>query len=153
MKEYTSILVPTDFSDCAQNVMDYACDFAKRTSAALHLLYVVEPIDTFATVNGVEQSVYFDMIREVRESAKQKLGELEARLKADGYTVVSALKEGRPSDSIVEYADEHKVSLICISTHGRSGLNHLLLGSTTERVLRKSHCPVMVIRCSPDASK
>lgn len=78
MIQYDQVLVPTDFSDCAAKVMDYAVDFAKRYESTLHILYVVEPIDTFATVNGVEQSVYFDMIRDVRESATLKLENLVA---------------------------------------------------------------------------
>ncbi len=147
MKSYEHILVPTDFSDCASKVLDHARDFAQRFGATLHVLYVVEPIDTFATVNGVEQSVYFDMIRDVRESATTKLNEMVQHLKNEGLKVEAVVKEGRPSDVIVDYAHSTNASMICISTHGRSGLNHLLLGSTTERVLRRAQCPVFVVRC------
>ncbi len=148
MIQYEHLLVPIDFSDCAQKVLEYAKDFASRYGSTLHVLYVVEPVDTFATVNGVEQSVYFDMLRDVRENATQKLQKLVDEVKAQGLKVEGVVREGRPSDVIVDYAESSAISMICISTHGRSGLNHLLLGSTTERVLRKAQCPVFVVRCT-----
>lgn len=146
MKEYTSILIPTDFSGCATKAMEYGLDLAKRFNSSVHILYVVEPLDTIATINGVEQSVYIDLVKEVHDSASDKLTHMEGDLKAQGYNVHCLVREGRPAEVITEYAKQNNVSLICISTHGRSGLNHLLLGSTTEKVLRKAECPVFVVR-------
>ena len=150
MKEYTSILVPTDFSHCADKALEYGKDFAKRFNAQLHVLYVVEPIETFATINCVEQSVYIDIIREVHTSATERMNKLQADLKGFGYDAQCVVREGRPSETIVEYAKENSMSMICLATHGRSGLNHLLLGSTTEKILRKAECPVFVVRSTEE---
>jgi nucleotide-binding universal stress UspA family protein len=61
------------------------------------------------------------------------------------------VREGKPADEIVDYAKSHSIGLICMSTHGWSGFKHLLLGSTTERVLRRAPCPVFVMRCQAAA--
>lgn len=144
--EFRSILVPTDFSECARSAERYAVELARMFGSTLHYLYAVEPIDTFATVSGVEQSIYFDVLKDLRSSAQEQLERIAATLTAEGLSVVTAVRDGRASDVIVEYATEHNISLICIATHGRRGFSHLLLGSTTERVIRRAPCPLFVVR-------
>lgn len=146
MNAVTSILVPTDFSQCAQSAVEHGIFLAKTFNAQLHLLFVVEPIDTYVSINGIEQSVYVDLVRNVRDSAQTKLEALCQELEQQQIKVKTATLEGKPADAILDYAQDNGVSLICLSTHGRSGLNHLLLGSTTEKVLRKAPCPVYVVR-------
>lgn len=146
MNAVTSILVPTDFSQCAQSAVEHGIFLAKTFHAQLHLLFVVEPIDTYVSINGIEQSVYVDLVRNVRDSAHTKLETLCQELEQQSMSVKTATLEGKPADAILDYAQDNGVSLICLSTHGRSGLNHLLLGSTTEKVLRKAPCPVYVVR-------
>jgi len=150
MKEYNTILVPTDFSPCSDKALEYGKDLSKRFNAQLHILYVVEPIETFATINGVEQSVYIDMIREVHTSATERMARLQSDLSGFGYNVICNVREGRPSETILEYSKANNMSMICLATHGRSGLNHLLLGSTTEKILRKAECPVFVVRATEE---
>ncbi|MBL7998868.1 MAG: universal stress protein [Candidatus Kapabacteria bacterium] len=146
MKNYSSLLVPVDFSNCSMKSVDYGVDFGLRYGAVVHLLFVVEPIETFVSINGMEQSVYVDMVRSVREQGEIRLNGLAAELRGKGLSVVASVCEGKPSEEILDYAKKNAIELICISTHGRSGLNHFLLGSTTERILRKAECPVFVIR-------
>jgi nucleotide-binding universal stress UspA family protein len=67
-----------------------------------------------------------------------------------GLKVTASVREGRPANVITDYASQNGIDLICISTHGRSGLNHMLLGSTTEHVLRLASCPVFVVRCGAE---
>lgn len=146
MLTFPSILVPTDFSECAQEAERYGVELARTFGSVLHFLYAVEPIDTFATINGVEQSIYFDVLKDLRSSAEERFAQLAEGLTKEGLTVITAVREGRASDVIVEYANQHSIALICISTHGRRGVSHLILGSTTERVVRRAPCPLFVVR-------
>ncbi len=146
MVTFSSILIPTDFSDCAQEAERYGIELARTFGASLHYLYAVEPIDTFATINGVEQSIYFDVLKDLRASAEERLSQIAAQLGNEGMQVTTAVREGRASEVIVEYAQQNGIELICISTHGRRGFSHLILGSTTERVVRRAPCPVFVVR-------
>jgi nucleotide-binding universal stress UspA family protein len=148
MNAITSILVPTDFSQCANSAVEHGVFLAETFNAKLHILFVVEPIDTYVSINGIEQSVYVDLVRNVRDSAQTKLEALRQELEQKQLSVTTATLEGKPADAILDYASDNGITLICLSTHGRSGLNHLLLGSTTEKVLRKSRCPVYVVRGS-----
>lgn len=146
MLEFRSILVPTDFSECAQEAERYGVELARRFGSSLHYLYAVEPIDTFATINGVEQSIYFDVLKDLRASAEERLSQIAADLQREGMLVTTVVREGRASEAIIEYALQNNISLICIATHGRRGFSHLILGSTTERVVRRAPCPVFVVR-------
>jgi nucleotide-binding universal stress UspA family protein len=148
MVSFPSILIPTDFSECAQEAERYGIVLARTFGSSLHYLYAVEPIDTFATINGVEQSIYFDVVKDLRASAEERLAQIASKLSEEGLRVTTAVREGRASEAIVEYAQQESISLICISTHGRRGFSHLILGSTTERVVRRAPCPVFVVRAS-----
>ncbi|MCX7930783.1 MAG: universal stress protein [Chlorobi bacterium] len=148
MIRFDSILIPTDFSECARYAEQYGLELGRMFGSALYYLYAVEPIDTFATINGVEQSIYFDVLKDLRASAEERLGQIAAELSAQGLTVHTAVREGRASEAIVEYAQQNAISLICIATHGRRGFSHLILGSTTERVVRRAPCPVFVVRAA-----
>jgi nucleotide-binding universal stress UspA family protein len=148
MLNFPSILIPTDFSECAQMAEHYGLELARTFHSAVHYLYAVEPIDTFATINGVEQSIYFDVLSDLRATAEERLAQIAATLQQEGLSVTTAVREGRASEAIVEYAQQNNISLICIATHGRRGFSHLILGSTTERVVRRAPCPVFVVRAA-----
>ncbi len=146
MKNYHSILFATDFSECSRKAIEHAVDLAQLMNAKLHLLHIIEPIDMYATRFGTEQSLYFDLMKEMRTGAHADLNKLTAEISARGVSVIPVLREGKPADEIVSYAKEHNIGLICIATHGWTGFKHLMLGSTTEKVLRHAVCPVFVVR-------
>jgi nucleotide-binding universal stress UspA family protein len=148
MLAFPSILIPTDFSECAHVAEQYGLQLARTFHSAVHYIYAVEPIDTFATINGVEQSIYFDVMSDLRTSAEERLSQIAASLQQEGISVSTAVREGRASEVIIEYAQQNSISLICIATHGRRGFSHLILGSTTERVVRRAPCPVFVVRAT-----
>lgn len=152
MKAYNSILFPTDFSHCSDQAIEEVCNLAQTLGAELHLLHVVEPIDIYSTRYGTEQALYFDLMKQMRAGATEDMNILKEKLSARGLHPVSVVLEGKPEDEIVKYASEQGMSLVCMSTHGWSGLKHLLLGSTTERVLRHAPCPVFVLRCGTSVS-
>lgn len=144
----TNILVPTDFSDQSNNALNQAKELARSTGAVLHLVHVVEPA-VYPADWGYSQVGFVDLEQELRAAADKELDKLVETLRAEGFTVHKVVLSGRASDELINYAAEQKIDLISIATHGRSGIEHLLFGSTTERVLRKAPCPVLTVRIPP----
>lgn len=137
-----SILVPIDFSAAGRAALKYGRRFAEQFGAKVTLLYVIEPIPypDFASVPAMET-------RATARAAKLKLEELalNAGLPAAGLDGC-VVRVGSPFQEIIAAARSLKTDLIVISTHGYSGLKHVLLGSTAERVVRHAPCPVLVVR-------
>jgi len=146
-----SLLVPTDFSENAGKALDYAKEIARSTNAELHLIHVVEPV-VYPADWSYAQVGFADIEQELFNNAEKELGALAEHLRGEGFTVVTAVRRGRASDEICSYCLQHGISIISIGTHGRSGLEHLLFGSTTERVLRKAPCPVLSVRLDQKTS-
>jgi len=145
----SSILVPTDFSENAAQALAFAKEIARGTQASLHLLHIVEPV-VYPADWSYAQVGFADIEQELQDNAEKELATLAESLKAEGFNVVTAVARGRASDEICQYAGDNGVSILAIGTHGRSGLEHFLFGSTTERVLRKSPCPVLSVRLDPN---
>jgi universal stress protein A len=144
----TRILVPMDFSAHADHAMDYATALAARLGASIELLHVVE--DPLLPAASAE--VYMPNLEELRESliedARRRLAACEATIGGHSVPVVSVVRLGRPSFTIVEYATTALPDLIVMGTHGRTGFAHLLMGSVAERVVRTAPCPVLTLRAA-----
>ena len=138
------ILFPTDFSPSAQQAQNYACALAEKFSAELHALHVVpDPL----TVLGSEGSWILpdDSVPRLVHDAELELAvRMEAALTGD-LTVIRSVHVGKPVHAIIDYAKEHEIDLIVISTHGHTGLSHLLLGSIAEKIVRLATCPVLTV--------
>lgn len=132
------ILVPIDFSDCSVKALKYATPLARQSGADLTLIYVVKTIFTTADVPEMESHLCEYGERELRELARREIGVQPGM----SFLVGS----GAPAHEIVRAAKELDVDLIVISTHGRTGLPHLIMGSTAEAVVRYAPCPVLVVR-------
>lgn len=145
----THILVPVDFSETTRLAVDYALEVNARFSAKLTLLHVQKPPIVPGTELGFN---YAEYLQHLSATAADRLKELAASLPASCHAQTQVL-DGIPWDCIVQYAADHKVDLIVMPTHGRSGLKHLLLGSTAERVVRHAHCPVLVVRDGTTAAQ
>lgn len=146
----TSLLVPTDFSENARQALSMAAEIARPAKAVLHIVHIVEPV-VYPADWSYAQVGFADIEQELFDNATKELGVLKASLEADGLTVVTSVLRGRASDEICGYARTNGISIIAIGTHGRSGLEHFLFGSTTERVLRKAPCPVLSVRLEQNA--
>ena len=136
------VLVPVDFSESSRKAVQYAVSFARQFDAEILLLHVVEPMPAPPEV------VYLDtgaIYTEVREAAEKHLSEWR-QAAAPEARVSAKTRVGIAYHQIIEAADESKADLIVIGTHGRTGLAHLLMGSTAERVVREAGCPVLVVR-------
>ncbi len=144
------ILIPTDFSPPARQAEHYAVALAQKFDAELHVLHVVE--DPALPVHGSRYSwaVPDDMLPRLLEQAEHdlKLAVPTADVNLIGHELVRKIKVGHPVNSIIEYANENQIDLIVIGTHGRSGLSHLLLGSSAEKLVRSATCPVLTVHPS-----
>lgn len=135
------ILVPTDFSEDSRLALENALDLAREHNAEVHVLHVIE-LPMFPAYPGLSMSDARPRLHD--EHAQMALDKLLE--KVDYPPLKGCIEIGHAPTRIVEYASEHDIDMIVIATHGRRGLAHLLMGSTTERVIRVTHCPVLVIR-------
>jgi nucleotide-binding universal stress UspA family protein len=140
---YDDILVPTDGSAGMTGVIDHAVSLAREHDATLHGLYVVDtasltdmPLE--ATMDGVTQSLH--------QEGEMALEEFERR--SGDVPVDTGVVEGSPARDIVQAATDRGCDLVVMGTHGRSGVDRLLLGSVAERVVRSSPVPVLTVRVS-----
>lgn len=138
---YNRILVPTDGSAGMTRVIDHASRLARTHDAELHFLYVV---NTASFSNLPMETSWESVTSMLRDEGETALRAAEDR--ADAREVVTVITDGPPSREIVEYADVERCDLIVMGTHGRGGLNRLLLGSVAERVVRSSNVPVLTVR-------
>jgi universal stress protein A len=134
------ILVPIDFSEQSQKALHYAISFAKQFNAEIFLLHVVETVPTPEVAIAESGVLNFRL----RDEAKRELSDW--RKEVPHAAVKTAIYAGIPFREIVRAADEHNTDLIILGTQGRTGLSHLFIGSTAERVVRHAPCPVMVVR-------
>ena len=139
------ILVPLDFSEPANQALEYAMQLARQLQARLTLLHVIH----IPPLGGADLAAYMD---HVETSAQQAMEECLQRVQHAGLPGKSLLVQGVPWQEIVDKAKATQADLIVMSTHGRTGFQHLLLGSVAERVARLAPCPVLVTRPSAQAS-
>lgn len=139
------VLVPIDFSDYSKSSMKYAADFAKHFNASLILIYVIEPI-VYPPDFSMGQIAIPSPGLEMDKRANEELDKLAEKEIPSDVTVKKIIKTGKPFVEIIETAAEEDVDLIIIATHGHSGVEHILFGSTAEKVVRKAPCPVLTLR-------
>ncbi len=140
------ILVPTDLSEFSKHALRYGCEFANRFDAELHLLNVVQDVVALVPEPGMAFPAPGEYMTELRDSSRQALEQLPDSDWLRSGRVTRDVRVGTPFVEIVRYARETECDLIVIGTHGRSGLAHVLLGSTAEKVVRKASCPVLTVR-------
>lgn len=147
-----TIIAPTDLSELSAIGVDYACSLAKDVGAQIIILNVVKVEELISLVrqmkdapsprwdDGLEDRLIQHHGRLLDEFTKQQLPALSAET-----NMRKVVKLGEPYKTILDCAREEKANLIVMSTHGRSGLPRMMLGSVTEKVLRSSSCPVLAI--------
>lgn len=138
---YDRILVPTDGSIEGERAVEYAIDLAREHGATIRAIYVVNA----ASYGGLPMETAWDGISDaLREEGQAALERVEEM--ADGVEVETAVLEGSPSRAIVDQASSEGCDLVVMGTHGRGGIDRLLLGSVAERVVRSSPVPVLTVR-------
>ncbi|QIO23409.1 universal stress protein [Haloarcula sp. JP-L23] len=139
---YDHILFPTDGSDTAESVLDYVLDVAAAHDATLHVLHVADTNrDSVTDVRG-------EIVDVLERAGERVVGTVVDRATDRGVTAEGEVMQGDPSLTIADYAAEYGMDLVVMPTHGRRGLERVLLGSVTERVLNAAPVPVLVV--NPD---
>ena len=145
MKPINKILTAIDFSENSDYAFDYALTLAKQFDSQLTILHVInEPVDLRGFY--VPHISFEQLEKEIEEGAEKMMAKFCSSKMGDFTNFTTSIVTGIPYEEIIRSAREAAVSLIVLGTHGRTGLDHLIFGSTAERVVRGASCPVLTIR-------
>jgi nucleotide-binding universal stress UspA family protein len=140
---YDRILVPTDGSTETERAVEHAVELATAHDAELHAVYVVNS----ATFAGLHMETTWEGVDDVlRKEGEDALGRVEEIAASHGVPVTTKLLDGSPSRRIVEHAEDKDCDLVVMGTHGRGGIDRLLLGSVAEGVVRACSVPVLTVQ-------
>lgn len=151
---YSQILVPLDGSENSERALPHAQELARASGATLHLIQVVSRAEELDMARGggygflaaeYSQDLAQEYITAQLNRAGEYLKAAAVRLETGGVKAETAVKEGAAAENIVQYAQENGIDLIIMGTRGQGGIQRFLLGSTTDRVLRTGHLPVLVV--------
>ena len=141
---FNKIVCPIDFSEFTNEIVDYAVSIAKKFNAELHLFHVIPnlnyftPYESFLTPENlvaIEKNISTEVDRD-----------FDKIIKKIDISVKKIVKTGVTFVEIIDYVKTEAIDLIVMGTHGRSGIEHILIGSVAEKVVRKAPCPVLTIR-------
>jgi nucleotide-binding universal stress UspA family protein len=144
---FRKILLPTDGSKGVEKAINCATTLALEFNAKIYVLFAVEaPTLVFEYTNFTQEKV----IDSMKQEGQQIIDKTLSLIQASGVNEVeSTMREGHPGKVILDFAHEQKIDLIVMGTHGRRGLDRMLLGSVTEEVVRLSPVPVLTVRMTP----
>jgi universal stress protein A len=143
--EIRRILAPTDFSELSKQGLQSALELAEAFGAKLLLLYVVEP-PPYPVEGIVPSHLGATLLDDLERQATNDLAQMLSETQASNMDVARRVVVGIPYRKIVDVAEEEKIDLIVMTTHGRTGLSHLVMGSVAEKIVRTAPCPVLTIR-------
>jgi nucleotide-binding universal stress UspA family protein len=146
--DWKRICCPIDFSDASRAAMEVAADLARRTGAAVTLLHAY-PVPGYTFPDG---SVVASprMLQELAEQSGRHLGEWQKQAEGLGAPTVNVeTVVGEPAGEILAFARDRGIDLLVLGTHGRTGIEHALMGSVAEKVVRKARCPVLTVHPNP----
>ncbi len=139
--KFERILFPTDFSDHAAHAQRVAVSLAQQYNAELHLIHVVQ-LFSYVVDFGMDNSAQY---QSVHDSLQKMMDALLDDLADAPFPITGELIQGEPVKEIIRTARKDDSSLIVLGTHGRAALEHALLGSIAEKVVRKAPCPVLTV--------
>jgi len=146
-KCFSRILLPTDFSEAGQPAAACACEMARQFQSTLHCMHVVDDGYQYWSAMGPEPVIVGPPPEELIAGARQRLDRFCAdQIRNTPHPPIAFVSLGRPFAEIITYAREQNINLIVLGTHGRGAIAHALLGSTTEKVVRKAPCAVLTVR-------
>jgi len=140
------ILCPVDFSEHSLYALQTATEMAAKFSAKLYLMHVLTPVPIMPTS---PHPVDFDVPgyqKELEKNAQKNLDELLKNKIPGDVQAEKVLKLGSPAHEINKFAEDEQLDLVVVSTHGHTGLQHLVFGSVAEKIIRHAHCPVLTLR-------
>jgi len=145
---YDRLLVPTDGSAEGERAVEHALELAAAHDARVHALYVINTasyagLPMESSWEGIDDLLYSD--------ADAAVDDVEAVAEPYDVDVTTAVVEGSPSREIIRHAERKACDLVVMGTHGRGGIDRLLLGSVAEKVVRGSSVPVLTVRLDEEA--
>jgi nucleotide-binding universal stress UspA family protein len=140
-----NVLVATDFGSASCAALEEGRALASAFDASLHVLHVVsEPLEK-VWAGYASAAAFIDTLDHLQAQAQKRLEAMVPKDELTAGRVVVAVAVGDPSDQILTYARDHSIDLIVCGTHGRLGLDHLLMGSVAERIVRLAPCAVLTV--------
>lgn len=139
------ILFPVDFSEGSTNAVEYAISLRKEYDATLYLLHVVHDI-SMTTGWQVPHVRLGELYRDMEEYARKEMEKFCRDLFRECDKIEQIVVSGIPHEEILKFARDKKIDIIVIGTHGKTGIDRMLFGSTAEKVVRKAPCPVLSVR-------
>ena len=140
-----AIIFPTDFSEVSVSALPWAMKMADTLNATIHCLYIVEEPQIYSTLDM--GAVAIPTTGELVSGAETRMQAFVSEQLANSpHGSEAKVAVGHAATEIVNYANDIKADLVVMTTHGYSGMKHVLLGSTTEDVLRHASCPVLSVR-------
>lgn len=140
----THVLVPIDGSPQAQSALEYALE--EFEMAEITVLNVIDPIEAGYTSQTTVPGYSEEWFEQSKAAADELFADAQATADEHDIELETATEVGRPSRTIVSYAEDHDIDHIVIGSHGRSGVTRILLGSVAENVVRRSPMPVTIVR-------
>jgi universal stress protein A len=140
------ILHASDFSPASRSALTVARDLARALKAQLILCHAYEALPPLGGEPSIPSSLFSQIMTSARAGASQKLETLAKATRGRGIRVVTVLAEGPPATAVIRVARRKGAHLIVVGTHGRTGVQRMLLGSVAERIVRLSPCPVLTVR-------
>lgn len=143
--QVNNILVPVDFSNYSKSALAYASKIAQSYKAQLQVLHIIEEtMHPAFSLSG--KSSIFDLVPGIKDDSRKRAEKMLKEVVSDDIKSNVYVKGGRAASDIINFAKENSTDLIVIATHGLTGLEHMLLGSVTEKVVRMAHCPVFTVK-------
>ena len=141
-----NVLVATDFGEPAEAAFGYARGLARAFGARLHVLHVAEDLSAETTAGPLAGIDVGRRQMELEIDARDRLRDMLDDELRSAATETVVMTSNRPAAAILRYADDAKVDLIVLGTHGRSGFAEFFMGSVAQQVVRRARCPVMTMR-------
>ncbi|WP_135364388.1 universal stress protein [Halosimplex halophilum] len=156
--DYDDVLVPTDGSDAAEAAVDHGIAVADAFDATVHAVHVVDVsavaggagVAAGAGGAGATAAAGGDLLEPMIENGEEATERVAERAREAGVDAVTEVGEGSPGSMLVDYVDDAGIDFVAMGTHGHSGLDRVLLGSTTERLIRNVAVPVLSVRPEDD---
>jgi nucleotide-binding universal stress UspA family protein len=143
--QVNNILVPVDFSNYSGKALAYASEIAQSYKAQLQVLHIIEEtMHPAFSVTG--KSSIFDLVPGIKDDSRKRAEKMIKEFVLDKVKSKVFIQGGRAASDIIKFANENSTDLIVIATHGLTGLEHMLMGSVTEKVVRMAHCPVFTVK-------
>lgn len=142
---FKKILYPTDFSSVSKKALDYIKQLKESGAMEVIVLHVIDEGEIAAVARHLPR-VSIDLERHMRESAMDSMSPVKKDLEANGLKVDTRVRTGIPLREILKVDEDEDISVIVLGSHGKSNLKEILLGSVSEKVIRKCKRPVLVVK-------